>query len=71
MPRLPRFESHRFVGTRDTMVAYDTDDPVHVRELAGRIEAEALFARALLHTFGPDTVSEVVSRGFRLFEGDS
>ncbi len=65
MARLPRFEGHRFIGTRDTMVAYDTDDPEQAQDLARRIDEEDLLARAMLQTFGPDTESEAANRGFR------
>ena len=65
MPRLKRFEEHRFVGARDTMLVYDTDDPEQSEELSGRIERDGLFRRNLLQTFGPDEIPEARNRGFR------
>ncbi len=64
MPRLRRFEHHRFVGTRDDMTVYDTDDPEQYEAVAARIEAEDLLERNLLQTFGPDEVAEARNRGF-------
>ena len=65
MARLRRFEEHRFVGARDTMVVYDTDDPDQSGELARRIEEDELFQRNQLQTFGPDVIPEARNRGFR------
>ena len=66
MTRHRRFEAHRFVGTRDDMVVYDTDDADQADALLSRIEAEGLLERNLLQTFGPDTLAEARNRGFRL-----
>lgn len=66
MARLRRFENHRFVGTRDDMVAYDCDDPTQFETLAERVAADDLMNRDLLQAFGPDEVSEARNRGFRL-----
>jgi len=65
MARHRRFEEHRFVGTRDDMVVYDTDDADAADLLIDRIEAEDLLAQNLLQTFGPDTLAEARNRGFR------
>jgi len=65
MARHRRLEAHRFVGTRDDMVVYDTDDADEAGALIARIEAEDLLVRNLLQTFGPDTVAEARNRGFR------
>jgi hypothetical protein len=65
MPRLRRFEEHRFVGTRDTMRVYDTDDAQQSEALASRIESDGLLERRLLQTFGPDTIFEAANRGFK------
>lgn len=65
MGRLRRFENHRLVGTRDDMVAYDTDDPEQSAELARRLETDDLFDRNLLQTFAPDELFEARNRGFR------
>ena len=63
MPRLRRFEAHRFVGARDTMRVYDCDDESQFEELAA--QAEMLQQRNLLQAFGPDTLEEARNRGFR------
>lgn len=65
MARHRRFETHRFVGTRDDMVVYDTDDAVEADALSERIGEEALLEKNLLQTFGPDTLAEARNRGFR------
>jgi hypothetical protein len=65
MARLRRFEEHRFVGARDTMRVYDTDDADQSEALAGRIESDDLLEKTLLQTFGPDTVAEAANRGFK------
>ena len=68
MARLRRFEEHRFVGTRDDMVVYDTDEDGHSSALSERVDDEELLARNLLQTFGPDTVAEARNRGFHLHQ---
>ena len=65
MSRLKRFEEFRFVGARDSMIVYDTDDGTQSELLAGRLEADDLLTRTLIQTFGPDTVDEARNRGFR------
>lgn len=69
MARLRRFEDFRYVGARDTMRVYDTDDAEQSGALAGRIEADGLFQANLLQTFGPDTLAEAANRGFRPIVG--
>ena len=64
MTRLKRFEEFRFVGARDTMTVYDTDDAEQVEAIRDRIEAEDLMNRRLLQTFGPDTLLEARNRSF-------
>jgi hypothetical protein len=64
MPRLPRFESHRFIGTRDTMRVYDCDDDEQFAELERSVDSRRLVARGLVQTFAPDSLSEAVNRGF-------
>ena len=64
MSRLRRLEEHRFVGTRDDMVVYDTDDPDQATVLGSRVEDEELLGRNLIQTFGPDELAEARSRGF-------
>lgn len=65
MVRLRHFEDFRFVGARDTMVVYDTDNDDEAAEIAGRIEEDDLFDRVLLQTFAPDTLPEARNRGFK------
>ncbi len=64
MARLKRFEGHRFVGARDTMVVYDCDDAEQCAEIESRVEAEALVQRNLIQSFAPDLLSEARNRGF-------
>ncbi|MDH4116266.1 MAG: hypothetical protein OEX04_03225 [Acidimicrobiia bacterium] len=65
MSRLKRFEDFRFVGARDTMLVYDTDDEAQAEELAIRAEAEDLWGKNLLQSFAPDVLEEAANRGFR------
>lgn len=53
MARIARFTEHRFVGIRDDMRAYDTDDADQYKMLSERIESEDLMMRELSQTFGP------------------
>lgn len=64
MTRMRRFDDHRFVGTRDDMVVYDTDDAIQSEALAARAAAEDLLDRNLFQTFGPDDLAEARNRGF-------
>jgi hypothetical protein len=64
MSRLRRFDEHRFVGARDTMVVYDCDDPDELRRLEARVVQDDLFTRNLLQTFAPDELPEARNRGF-------
>lgn len=64
MARIKRFESHRYVGSRDDMVVYDTDDQDQGAALAARVDAANLAQRNLLQAFGPDTLAEARNRGF-------
>ncbi|HXV72199.1 MAG TPA: hypothetical protein VEB69_12480 [Acidimicrobiia bacterium] len=65
MSRLSRFESYRFVGTRDTMRVYDCDDTEQFEKLSQRIESDHLVERKLVQSFAPDTVDEARNRGFK------
>ena len=65
MARLRRFEEHRWVGTRDTMRAYDCDDDDQFEVLARRVDEDALVEANMLQSFAPDEASEVRNRGFR------
>lgn len=62
--RLRRFEKHRFVGVRDTMVVYDCDEPDDFAALEARAADEDLLGTNRLQTFGPDTLAEARNRGF-------
>ncbi|HDL42191.1 MAG TPA: hypothetical protein ENG98_04180 [Actinobacteria bacterium] len=64
MSWLRRFEHHRFVGTRDSMVVYDSEDEAERALLDARIDEGDLFEANLLQTFGPDTLAEARNRGF-------
>ena len=61
--RLRRFETHRFIGRRDTMVVYDCDRVEDFTEVAAA--EEALVAANLLMGFGPDSLVEARNRGFK------
>ncbi len=65
MTRLRRFEEHRFVGARDTMTVYDTDDDDEGGVLARRATDGGLLDLNLLQGFAPDTLAEARNRGFR------
>lgn len=65
MGRLRRFEGHRYVGTRDDMVAYDCDDDDQLAVLERRVQEEDLLGRNVLASFAPDTLAEARNRGFR------
>jgi len=61
---LRRFEHHRFVGTRDSMEVYDSEDEAERALLDARIDEGDLYEAKLLQTFGPDTLAEARNRGF-------
>lgn len=65
MSRLSRFESYRFVGTKDTMRVYDCDDRDQFEDLTERVQSERLIDRLLVQSFAPDTVDEARNRGFK------
>ena len=65
MGRLKRFAGNRFVGVRDTMTVYDCNDRAQLATIEQRIEADDLVGRALIQTYGPDTLAEARNRGFR------
>ena len=64
MTRLRRFESNRFVGTRDDMIVYDCDDPDQFAILEARMEEGDLVDERRLQAFGPDSLAEARNRGF-------
>ncbi len=65
MARLPRFDEHRYIGTRDDMRFYDCDDAVQFQRLEQRYGTDDLMRSKLIQTFGPDEASEARNRGFR------
>ena len=65
MSRVKRFEEFRFVGVRDTMTVYDTDDADQTEALQARIESDNLVGAKLVQAFGPDTLEEARNRGFK------
>ena len=65
MTRIKRFEEFRFVGVRDTMVVYDTDDPEQSEALRERVESDDLVMQKLVQAFGPDSLEEARNRGFK------
>ena len=65
MARLPAFEEHRFIGTRDDMLLFDCDDDDQFARLVERVETEDLITANGLQSFGPDTAAEARNRGFR------
>ena len=65
MSRLARFADYRFIGLRDTMRVYDSDDPEEFEELERRVTDEDLVRRMLVQSFAPDSLDEARNRGFR------
>lgn len=65
MTRIKRFEEFRFVGVRDTMVVYDTDDPEQSEALRERVESDDLVTQKQVQAFGPDSLEEARNRGFK------
>ena len=65
MPRLKRFEEHRWIGTRRDMRVYDCDDQAQFDRISALVEAEDLVMTLGLQSFSPDTLPEARNRGFR------
>lgn len=65
MPRLRRFENHRYVATRDDMRYYDCDDEDQFATLSRRVVDGGLLETLQLQAFAPDAPSEARNRGFR------
>jgi hypothetical protein len=63
--RIKRFEEFRFVGVRDTMLVYDTDDDEQSEALRDRIESGDLMMQKQVQAFGPDSLEEARNRGFK------
>lgn len=66
MSELRRLGGHRFVGVRDTMEVYDTQDADEAAALANRFDQDDLIQKDLIQTFGPDLLAEARNRGFRV-----
>ncbi len=64
MGRLRRFESHRWLGLRDSMTVYDCDDEDQFAAVSTRADDDDLVRRRMVQTFGPDTLAEARNRGF-------
>lgn len=71
MPRLRRFEEHRWVATRRDMRVYDCDDQAQFDRLSALVEADDLVDDLGLQSFAPDTLPEARNRGFRPVSGRS
>jgi crotonobetainyl-CoA:carnitine CoA-transferase CaiB-like acyl-CoA transferase len=63
--RLARFADYRFIGLRDTMRVYDSDDDDQFALLQERVTEEDLVERKLVQAFAPDTLDEARNRGFK------
>jgi hypothetical protein len=63
--RLSRFESYRFIGTRDDMRVYDCDDDGQFQTLEDRLTRDDLVEQKLVQSFAPDSVEEARNRGFK------
>lgn len=65
MSRLSRFEDYRFIGMKDTMRVYDSDDEDQFAALEKRVEEDNLVDRLLVQAFAPDTLTEARNRCFK------
>ncbi|MBI5156503.1 MAG: hypothetical protein HZA58_00670 [Acidimicrobiia bacterium] len=65
MARLRHFEHHRFIGLRDTMLVFDTDDPDQARRADDLVGPGGALGRLAVATFAPDSLVEARNRGFR------
>ena len=65
MPRIRHFEHHRYIGLRDSMLVFDTDDTDQAARVAELVGAGGALERLAVSTFGPDTLAEARNRGFR------
>ena len=65
MSRLRRFEQHRYVGLRDSMTVFDTDDVAQAAALSALFAEHEPVQRLAVSTFGPDNLAEARYRGFR------
>lgn len=60
-----RLEGHRYIGVRDSMLVFDSEDAEQRVELDELIGLRNLIDRTLISTFAPDTLAEARNRGFR------
>jgi hypothetical protein len=65
MPRLRHFEHHRFIGLRDTMLVFDTDDPDQAERADDLVGSGGALDALAVSTFAPDSLVEARNRGFR------
>ena len=65
MSRLSRFGDYRFIGLRDTMRVYDSDEEDQFAVLQERVTDDDLVDRKLVQAFAPDTLDEARNRGFK------
>lgn len=65
MGRLKRFEEFRFIGVRDRMRFYDSEDPDQAADLQAVVEERDLYQKNLIQTFAPDLEAEARNRGFK------
>jgi len=63
MARPSRFEHHRYLGDKDSMVVYDLDALDDHPEAAAAVER--VIASERFATFGPDTLAEARNRCYR------
>lgn len=59
MSRPTRFESHRYLGDKRSMVVHDLDAAVDA------CAVDELMASEEFYAFGPDTLPEARNRGYR------
>jgi hypothetical protein len=65
MSRVHRFERHRFIGLRESMLVFDTDDAGQAARIADLVGEGGAMDRLEVSTFSPDTLAEARNRGFR------
>ncbi|MDC3046575.1 hypothetical protein OA090_01620 [Acidimicrobiaceae bacterium] len=68
MPRLPKFESYRFIGYRKNMKVYDCDNPDHFKALEQLEKEKELVKNNQLQSFAPDSLEEAKNRSFKPFK---
>jgi hypothetical protein len=63
MARPTRFEHHKYLGDKRTLVVYDLDLYLEDPEVTAAVD-DVLVAETFL-SFGPDTIPEARNRGYR------